>query len=399
MRADVVIIGAGLAGLSAASEIAARTRASILILERKAVGSNNPTPMTFADVPERFGLQEAVIGCYDRFTFHSPLGSRSTHAFDKVRLVGLAYQKACQILAERAEAAGEAWVYSGAASRLIRDGDEWCVRVNDGQRIRTKLVIDASGRGLFSSRALGLPRPRVFSHCYGARLSNVCLPNPQEAFFLAPSRVYGDGGGWLYPLNGNQVSFGIATLGKDPVLPGKQLKDNFRRALEGFEPYASWLKDADWEHVETGSIPVYPLRKLVYDGLLIAGDSAGQATIWSVMGSEAALTAGQMVGEAAAQALEKGDFSHRTLAAYQQNWDRRFRRTYRNNGWIAPVVWRMSEAEWNRQIPRVQSLTSEQMVERLRVNWPVPNAAQAAFVRAYDWAGRMRRKIMGARKG
>ena len=394
MQADIVIVGGGLAGLSAATEVAIHSRASIVIVEHHGLGSNRTTPMTFADVPGRFGLEDCVIGRYRRFSFHSPLGNRSTHAFETVPLVALAYRQACETLFKRASSAGHVSVVSATASRLVRHDRRWRMALSDGQVLDTPLVIDASGRGLFASRVFGLEQPKEYSHCYGVRLSQCRVPDPDEAIFLAPCRVYGSGGGWLYPLDGNQASFGYATLGRTPVWPGDVVKANLKRALTEFEPYAAWLKGAVQEQIETGTIPIYPLRRFVYDGLLIAGDAAGQATIWSCMGSEAALTAGQLAGEAAVHALRSGDFGVRTLSLYQANWDQCYRRTYQHNAWISPVVWSMSEEEWNQQIPLTQKLTPDQMVARLRTNWPVPTMTQAVFVRAYDVAGRARRGLM-----
>ena len=56
MMYDVVIIGGGLAGLSTAATIAQGSDAAIAIVEERGIGSNNPTPMTFTDVVERFNL-------------------------------------------------------------------------------------------------------------------------------------------------------------------------------------------------------------------------------------------------------------------------------------------------------------------------------------------------------
>jgi flavin-dependent dehydrogenase len=394
MEVDVIIVGAGLAGLSAASEIASHSRSSIALVERHAIGSNNPTPMTFVDVPRRYGLEDCVIGRYRSFTFHSPLGNRSRHNFADVQLVALAYRRACQVLLERASTAGNLQVFWSAASGLARMDRFWKLTLSDGRQLRSPVIIDASGRGLFTSRALGLVRPRYYSHCYGARLSNCTVPDSQETFFFAPYEAYGNGGGWLYPLENNQVSFGFASLGSLPVLPGGAIKSNFQRALAEFEPYSTWLKDAAWDHVEVGSIPIYPLKRFVYDGLLIAGDSAGQATIWSCMGSEAALEAGQLAGEAVLRAIGRGVFDARALSLYQARWDERHRRIYRHNSWIAPTVWSQSDVNWNRQIPLVERLTADQMLDRLRINWPVPTLTQAVFIRSYDLAGRARRGLV-----
>lgn len=390
----IVIIGAGLAGTSAAAEIAASQTVRISVIERLRVGSNHTTPMTFAEVPGQFGLEDCIIGRYRQFTFHSHLGAKTTHTYESTSLIALDYERACQMLLARAQASGHVELLHASASRLQRQNNHWLVQLANGETLSADLIIDASGRGLFSHKALGIARPKEFSHCYGAILTGVQVPDPSEALFLAPASEYGDGGGWIYPLEGNRVSFGYASLSTIPQLPTRLLMERFRRALDGFEPYATQMRNADWERAEVGSIPIYPLRRLVADGLLIIGDAAGQATIWSCMGSAVALEAGQLAGQAASQAVLTHDFSMKTLNVYQRNWDNRHRHIYRNNAIWAPVTWGMSPAEWNRQIPRLTALTPPQMIERLRTNWPVPPLPVALWLRAYDIAGRARRGLV-----
>lgn len=391
---DVVIVGAGLAGCTAAWTIASHSRARIGLVERRGIGSNNPTPLTFTDVLGSYQLEDCAIGYYRQFTFHSPLGNRSSHVFDGQPLVALDYRNACEKLVRNARRSENLTLLITTASGLIFQGRKWKISLTDGRQLQTPLVIDASGRGLFSSRALNLPRPKEFSHCYGARFSHCPVPDPQEVFFFAPSIAYGNGGGWLYPLDGERVSFGFASLGRSPTLPAGDLKVNLRRAVSDFKPYADWLEGAALDYIEAGSIPIYPLRRFVYDSLLIVGDAAGQATIWSCMGSATALEAGQLAGEAALAGFIKNDFSAALLQQYQKQWDKRNREIYRRNAWIAPTVWSQSEASWNRQIPLLKQLTPDQMVERLRINWPVPSVLQAIFIRVVDLAGRIRRGML-----
>lgn len=397
---DVVIIGGGLAGLAAAATIAVESDAAIAIVEGRGIGSNNPTPMTFVDVVEQFDLGDYVQGRYHRFTFHSPLGNKSSHAYDRHTLVVLDYRGACGELLRRSQAAGDVTVIPRKASQLQRTAsDHWQVYTADGQTITTPLLIDASGRGLFATRALGLSGPRMFSHCFGQILVGCAVPVPEEVFFLAPSDRFGDGGGWLYPLSDGRVSFGYATLGTTLNYPEKTVRERYYRALRTFVPYADWLADAQLDHTEMGTIPVCPPRRFVYDGLLLVGDAAGQATIWSCMGSEPALVAGRLAGWAAIEAHRSRDYSLATLRSYQRRWDQAYRCIYRQGALLAAVSWRQGEVNWNRQIPLVQQLTPEQMLARLRTNWPLLPWWKIAFIHVYDWAGRIQRGLVACLKG
>jgi digeranylgeranylglycerophospholipid reductase len=391
---DIVIVGGGLAGLSALSTIAQESDAAIALIEGRGIGSNNPTPMTFVDVGERFELEDHVQGRYRQFTFHSPLGNRSNHAYDTYPLITLDYHGACAKLLHRGQAAGNVAVIAGKASQLQRTaGDRWRVRTSEGQ-VTTPLLIDASGCALFATRSLNLPGPRMFSHCFGQIFTGCTAPDPEKAFFFAPSDRFGDGGGWLYPLADGRISFGYASLSRTVDYPGQPVRERYYRALREFAPYADWLADAQPDHVERGTIPVCPPRRFVYNGLVLVGDAAGQATIWSCMGSEPALVSGQWAGWAAVEAHRRRDYSFTALQSYQQRWDRAYRRIYRQGALLAPVSWGQGEISWNRQIPLLQQLGPEQMLARLRTNWPLLPWRKIALVRAYAWAGRTRRRMM-----
>lgn len=392
---DVVIVGGGLAGLSVAVALSQRCPAAIAVVEGRGVGSNNPTPLTFVEVVEGFDLEEHVVARYRRFGFHSPLGSRSSHTYDTPQLVALDYGGACDVLLRRARATGRVELLSTRAVDLARTrGGGWRLGLASGVEITAPLLVEASGRALFVTRKLGLPRPRMFSHCMGQVFRGEPLPDPTEALFLAPADRYGDGGGWFYPLAGGRASFGYATLSASAEYPGQLLKERYARAVQEFAPYATWLSSAEPLHVEAGSIPICPARRFVYDGLLLVGDAAGQATSWSCMGTEPALSCGQRAGWAAAEAYQRGVFSRAALASYQRWWDQEQRPVYRQGTLLAPAVWGQCEESWNRQVALVQQLTPEQMVLRLRVNWPFLPWWRVAFIRAYHLAGRVRRGLV-----
>jgi len=393
---DVMVVGGGLSGLSAVAAIAQESDASIALVEGRRIGSNNPTPLTFVDVAEHFGLNEYVQTRYHRFVFHSVLGNKSVHAYDPPMLVALDYRGACAELLRRGQAGGNITVVESKALQLQRStGGHWQVHTAGGHILTAPLLIDASGRGLFATRALNLPGPRMFSHCFGEILVGGSGYDPEVACYLAPTERFGNGGGWFYPLPGGRVSFGCAMLSSGLAHPAQALEEGYHRARREFAPYADWLAEAKTDHIEMGTIPVCPPRRFVYDGLMLVGDAAGQATIWSCMGSEPALVAGRLAGRAAVEAYSRRDYSQSTLGGYQQQWDQAYRRIYRQGMLLAPVSWNQGEVSWNQQIPLVQQLSSQQMLARLRTNWPLLPWWKIAFIRAYDWAGRTRRYLAG----
>jgi len=395
VHTDALIVGAGMAGLSAALTILNNSPASLLILEAHHVGSNNPTPLTFAETINEFGLEQHVKGAYQRFTMLSPTGSHSTHDFERDALGALDYSGACNTLLSRCREAGDVTLEIDRAKGLDRQMDgTWVVTTLRGTRIYTPLLLDASGRGLFSTNALNLARPKLFSHSLGAVLSEVEAPDPKGAYYLIPTRDFGSGGGWFYPLEGGKASVGIAFLSPDARFPGREAKPLLAKALEGFPGVREWLRNASKREIEVGSIPIFPPKRFVFHGLMRIGDAAGQATIWDCMGSEMALVGGAMAGKAASQAIRRQDYSLGTLSHFQNEWDREYRGIYRQAELTAPLVWRCSNEDWERNLHGLQQLTPEQMLARLRLNWPRLPRWKIYFILAYDWAGRTRRGLI-----
>jgi flavin-dependent dehydrogenase len=395
IHADVLIVGAGMAGLSAALTILKNSPARLVILEAHHVGSNNPTPLTFSETIAQFGLELHVKASYRRFTMLSPSGSHATHTFATEALVALDYGAACETLFTRCQQAGDVPLLIERANNLLRQPDgTWEITTSKGNTIHTPLVLDASGRGLFSTQALGLPGPKLFSHSLGNLLTGVQAPDHEQAYYLIPTQEFGSGGGWFYPLQGNKASVGIAFLSPEVRFPGKKAKVLLSQALNGFPQVCDWLANAQIGEPEAGSIPIFPPRKFILHGLMRIGDAAGQATIWDCMGSEMALIGGDMAGQAAIQSIRQNDYSVGTLSQYQKAWDQQYRAIYRQAELTAPLVWRCNDDDWERNLHGLQQLTSDQMLARLRWNWPQLPLWQIYFILAYDWAGRTRRGLV-----
>jgi digeranylgeranylglycerophospholipid reductase len=371
---DIAIIGGGLAGLSAAVAIGADSEARVVLID-KDVGHNNPTPITFSDVVQRFGLEDSVVNRYRGFSVHSSLGSQSLHYYSDFPLVSLDYRWACYILLTRAQQSlGFTW-QRGYATGLAKDGEGWMISVDSHQRIRAPLLIDASGRAHFAARCLHLARPRMYSHCYGQFFAGCRFTNHELAedvcLFLGGSERFGNGGGWCYPLGAGRISFGFASVTDSSRYPLKLVRQRYQRALQELAPYADVLARGKPGPVERGSIPLGPVRRFVYDGLMLVGDAAGQATPWACMGSESALINGQTCGRVAAKAFKQGDLRAKVLREYETVWAQANRRSYHRGTMLAPLQWTHSEEVWEKITASYSHFTPEEALAHLRHNEPI----------------------------
>jgi len=393
---DIAIIGGGLAGLSAAVAVGADSDARVVLID-KDVGCNNPTPLTFCGVVQRFGLEDSVVNRYQGFSLHSPLGSQSFHYYSDFPLVSLDYRWACYILLTHAQQSlGFTW-HRGYATGLARDREEWIVSLNGSRQIRARLLIDASGRAHFAAHCLHLAGPRMYSHCYGQLFTGCQVTSHRLTedicLSLVGSERFGNGRGWCYPLGAGRVSFGFASVTDSPRYPLKLVRERYQRALKEFAPYADLLARGKPGLVERGSIPIGPVRRFVYDGLMLVGDAAGQATPWACMGVEPALVNGQTCGRVAAQAFKRGDFRARVLREYEVIWAQANRRSYRQGTILAPLQWTQSEEVWDEITASHSRFTSQEMLAYLRYNEPIHSLPALGWSIVYDRLGRTRRRI------
>jgi len=237
----------------------------------------------------------------------------------------------------------------------------------------------------------------MYSHCYGQFFTGCQVTNPELAedicLFLGGSERFGNGGGWCYPLGAGRISFGFASVTDSPRYPLKLVRQRYQRARQEFAPYAGILARGKPGPVERGSIPLGPVRRFVYDGLMLVGDTAGQATPWVCMGVEPALVNGQTCGRVAARAFKRGDFQVGVLREYETVWAQANRRSYRQGTMLGSLQWTQSEEVWDKIIASHSRLTSEEALAHLRYNEPIHSLPILGWSMVYDRLGRVRRRL------
>jgi len=372
VKFDIGIVGAGIAGLSTALHVCSRIDGSVLLIDKGRIGDPTKTsPFTFPDTVERYGLKDAVLQEYMRFTYRSPTGIAATFEYENPTLLTLDYEKACRIMLERIRKEGNAEVLENTQVTNFEIFKSFfrtknlALWLSDSRKVTLDILVDASGKSFLTARKLGLKLPPLYSHPYGELLESCEVEDPQEMCIFA-GRKYGNGGGWFYPINEKTARFGFATVTRTPDFPMVVVKQNFVKAREEFFPYNHMVTNARTARQELGTIPLGPLRRFVYPHVLIVGDAAAQATPWYCEGIRPALESGEMCGDTLCQAYRKKSYSARILKKYQKKWNKRNRKMYSKSTKIGFWSWFRSQEEWDRTVKEVASLTSESMLKRVR---------------------------------
>jgi digeranylgeranylglycerophospholipid reductase len=311
-RADVLVLGLGPAGASAAAA-AARQGLRVIAVDRKREPGR---PVQCAEfVPAIVGIDVGDLAASTRQRIRSMLTFVEGDGPDvKANFPGHMLDRA-QFdagLVARATAAGAACRFGAGVRRIHSDG---VAELADGGRIAADVVVGADGPRSIAGRAVG----QVNVELVETRQITVPLARPHEATDIHLSADIPGGYGWMFP-KGDVANLGA---GVDPAYK-RRLKDIVARlhalAIESGQVGARILG------LTGGLIPVggmlEPSGALGRTLVLLAGDAAGLTNPVTGAGIAAAVHSGRLAGEAAA-AWAAGDRA--AGDAYEEELDDVFR--------------------------------------------------------------------------
>ena len=359
MTYDVVVVGGGPAGATAAHELARRGR-SVLLLDRAwrvkpCGGAVPPQLLTDFEVPESL-----LVARINEARMISPKG-RNVDIPVGQGFVGMVDRDVFdEWLRARAAAAGAAR-RTGAFVRREHDADGVArVVYTDGrsrhgaeQSVRARFIIGADG-ALSQVARQCIPRadegkfvfayheivesPTVDSEAFAHDRCDVYYQSPLSPDFYA----------WIFP-HGKTTSIGTGSLQK-----GFSLKGSVARLRE-----ATGLDQARTIRTEGAPIPLHPLP-IWDDGkeVVLAGDAAGVVAPASGEGIFYAMTGGRLAADAVEAALATR--SARALASARK----RFMRAHGQVFWVLDIMQRFWYTDDDRR-ERFVAICRDEDVQRL----------------------------------
>jgi len=343
---DVVIVGAGPAGISAAITLA-RAGKEVVVLERGAYpGSKNmfggaiyakPTAEIFPEFwksapVERYNVEHryALLGDKDG----TVIGYRSEeHAtephYNSFTVIRAKWDKWC---AQQAEEAGAYIVTDTLVKELIEENGK-VVGVRTAQEdFFAKVTIVADGVNSLLAKQLGLRGELTPKNVALSVKEVIALPKEtiQDRFNLE-----GDSG-VIYTMIGgpmqNMLGMGLINTNLESVVIGigVTLEELTKRKIKPYEILNELKKHPVIRPLIAGgdlleySAHLIPeggynsIPKLYKDGVMIAGDAAMLVNNVHWEGTNLAMMSGKFAAETAIYALEKNDFSSKTLSLYRK---------------------------------------------------------------------------------
>ena len=311
MQYDVVVVGAGPSGATAAEDLA-RSGHNVAFIDRegriKPCGGAIP-PRLIADF---FIPDEQIVAKVNTARMISPTGRQVDIPIENgfVGMVDREYFD--EFLRKRAKAAG-AHRYAGTFVRIDRDTDGTHVIYRDKvsgneMKLTTRLVIGADGARSNVARAEikdGDKIPYVIAyHEIIEAPAKTATYDPARCDVIYDGKISPDFYGWVFP-HGGQASVGMGSMIKSVDV--KQATADLRAA--------SGLTDCKTIRKEGAPIPLKPLD--CWDNgrdVVLAGDAAGVVAPSSGEGIYYAMVGGRVAATAAAACLASGRVKDLQLA-------------------------------------------------------------------------------------
>jgi digeranylgeranylglycerophospholipid reductase len=376
---DIVVVGAGPAGSSAAEQ-AAKVGMRVAILEKEESVSQTvrTSGVTWIDSIEEFGIPSECYNPVRNYTFCSPNNEVTISSKDPKAAV-LDVRKTYRWLAEKAQKSGAELYVNTAVSGATKTRDGISLKATSAgneTEFDAKIVIDASGFSSIVAKSLGLVSQwRRFGA--GAEYEVEAENVEADTWYLMVGQKYSPAGyAWIFPVGQKTVRIGVGVgkpeSGADPTDILKHIID------KKHGPIAKLGKIAVREF-HYGLIPNDGLsRKTVYDGLILVGDSAGQANPLVLEGIRYAMRFGQVAGRTAAEAISKKDTSEKALIPYEQIWKKAILSKINSASRVQSRWLELSDSEWDRELETIGELDIDEFLDFIKAEFGLASMARLA---------------------
>ncbi len=286
--ADVLVLGLGPAGSSAAAE-AARRGAKVIALDRK---REPGLPVQCAEfVPAMIGIDVGELAGSVRQRIEAMATFVEDDAADLQRnFPGHMLDRAAfdAALVAQAARAGAQLRFGSMVRKVTSEG---VVELGGGGSLRARVIVGADGPRSRAGKAIG----SVNTELVETRQASVQLKKPHAATDIFLSAGFPGGYGWLFP-KGERANLGAG------VSP--QYKSRLKAIVGRLHASLQDRVGAEILGLTGGAIPVggmlKPWGRLGETLVLLAGDAAGLANPVTGAGIAAAVHSGRLAGEAAA---------------------------------------------------------------------------------------------------
>lgn len=392
---DILIVGGGPAGLSAAYS-AARKNAKTLVLEKDdSIAQNIRTSgVSWIEDMKRLAIPEKCYNAIKNFRIISPskdIVLRGKTPKSCVLDVRSTYQYLATLAArEGAEISVRSEVQS-VKSNSNRISGVVANTTRGKMEIDSNLVIDASGFNSVVARRSGLARNWT-RYGIGAEYECYCDDIDPETWILMVGHKYSDAGyAWIFPISKQRVRIGTGVGRPESITdPIKKLNSIMESKIKPLDE----LRNIQPIEFHYGFIPNEGSRKsTIFDGLMLVGDSAGQANPLVLEGIRFAIEFGRVAGEVGANSLSKG-CTKESLEQYEKFWKERVSSKIKSSLKVQSRWLQMNDDSWDREVEIIQQMTVEDFLDFIKAQFTTSRLMKLILTHPHSTAKQLFRIIL-----
>jgi len=320
---DVIIVGAGPAGLRAA-KVLAEGKAKVLCIDKKqeiGVPKRCGEGLGLSWM-KRLGLKPDSKWCLQEINgaaLYAP--SMKSVKIDFKKISGYVIERRVFEKELAKEAAGKGAMirtkcHAGNFERRNGKVIVNCVEQGENVQYTAPLIIAADGTESLTARKLGFDTKIGLNNIdsgYQYEMANISFENPHFINLFFGKEIAPRGYCWIFPKSSTCANVGIGIAGSEPKT-AKEYLDKFVKAHLG-------LRNGSIIEVNAGTIPVGGfLEEMAADNLIVVGDAAHQVNPIHGGGIGIAMEAATIAAEVALKALRKKDFGSKFLNQYTAEW-------------------------------------------------------------------------------
>jgi digeranylgeranylglycerophospholipid reductase len=369
-RFDIVVVGGGPAGLSAAYS-AASAGANVILFEKdeSIAHSIRTSGVSWIDSMESLGIPGDCYNPISSYRFVSPSNDVRISG-ESAKSCVLDVRATYQYLAVLAAKAGTQIMVRSSVINVMKQGDRVTgVKASTPKgdiTVECDLVIDASGFSSSVARKAGLA-PEWKRYGVGAEYECYCDNVNKSEWTLMVGQRYSEAGyAWIFPVSDNRVRVGTG-IGRpesavDPL-------DKLNKLMEERPGPIESLGRLQPLELHYGFIPNEGVRRsTVSDGLMLVGDSAGQSNPLVLEGIRYAIQFGRLAGSVGSKSLSAG-CTRESLLEYEKAWRSRVESKITSalrvqSRWIG-----LSDEEWDREIEILRDMTPDEFMDFIKADF------------------------------
>ncbi len=346
---DIIIIGGGPAGLTAARHASIAGADTVLFERDPVIGK----PVRCGEGISERGLKSYIslngpwiANRIKKVDMIAPDGSRASF---ESRYIGFILNREVfeQELAKKAEKLGAKIISKADVTGLYFDkkGKPSGVKLNYcGQEfiVKGSIIIGADGVESRVGRWAGINTTTKLKNMESAVqvVAEDIDVDPDICQFYFGNKIAPGGYLWIFPKSRSRANIGIGISGDRSIeMPAEDYLDKFMK---------EYFPDARITNRVAGGVPCNPrLKNIVKGNVILAGDAGHQVNPLTGAGIANALQAGKIAGETAAKAIESGEINYDILKKYPERWFRSRGRTHRSATNIKNYIHKISDKKLN----------------------------------------------------